>query len=63
MQNTLQPVFAQGRKHHVHVIRHNAPRKELVARTLKVLNRISHNLRDTRVAHVALAESDDAPLF
>ena len=56
MQDIFKLVFAQRGKHHVHVIWHNAPFKEYVALTVKVLNRISYNFGDTRVAHIALAE-------
>ncbi len=55
MQDTVQPVLSKRRKYDVYVIGHNAPRKELVARAAKMLNRISYNFGDTRIPHVALA--------
>lgn len=56
MKDSVQFVFTERGKHNVHVIRHHAPPKEIVARTLKMLNRIGHNFGNTRIAHVALAE-------
>jgi hypothetical protein len=56
VKDSVQFVFAERGKNNVYVIRHHAPPKEIVARTLKMLNRIGHNFGNTRIAHVALAE-------
>ena len=57
VKNSIQFVFTKRGKYNVHVIRHHAPRKEIVALTVKMLNRIRHNFGDTRIAHVAFAET------
>ena len=56
MKDSVQFVFTERGKHNVYVIRHHTPPKEIVARTLKMLNCIGHNFGNTRIAHVALAE-------
>jgi hypothetical protein len=55
VKDSVQFVFTERGEHNVYVIRHHAPPKEIVARTLKMLNCIGHNFGNTRIAHVALA--------
>ena len=57
MKDTVQFVFTKRGKYDVYVIWHHAPPKELIARTLKMLKRIRNNFGDTRIAHMALAET------
>lgn len=56
MKDSVQFVFTERGKHNVYMIRHHAPPKEIVARTLKMLNCIGHNFGNTRITDVALAE-------
>jgi hypothetical protein len=50
MEDMLQPVFAERGKQCVHMIRHDAPGKDFVSLTLKLVDRISDNFGNTRVA-------------